>query len=146
MLRLLQNDGALESSETFHLELLWPDGMFIASPASTVVTIVDDDPPAALVNRVAKTGLSGESDAELYYQINVPPGRRTLTVSTTGGSGDVDLYVGAGIVPTTSAYSCRPFRYGNRETCTFRNPVAGNYYIMLHGAEAFNGVSLSARY
>jgi len=43
------------------------------------------------------------------------------TVSTANDSGDVDLYVKKGSQPTTSDYDCRPYRWGNNETCSLNS-------------------------
>ncbi|HET6404652.1 MAG TPA: PPC domain-containing protein, partial [Candidatus Thermoplasmatota archaeon] len=37
----------------------------------------------------------------------------------TSCSPDADLYVRFGAIPTLSAYHCRPWAYGNAESCTF---------------------------
>jgi hypothetical protein len=67
-----------------------------------------------------------------------------LTVSISGGSGDADLYVRYGALPTTSTFNCRPFLIGNYETCTFTAPAAGTYYVMIRGYTAYAGVTLLA--
>ena len=65
--------------------------------------------PAALSNGVALTGLSGAAGSEVYYQIDVPAGADALSIKTTGGTGDVDLYVRKDAQPTTTAYDYRPY-------------------------------------
>ncbi|WP_375335619.1 M28 family peptidase, partial [Staphylococcus aureus] len=57
----------------------------------------DDTPPPpsgddVLANGVPKTGLSGGSGSTVLYKIEVPAGAHNLVISTSGGSGDVDLY------------------------------------------------------
>jgi vibriolysin len=76
----------------------------------------------------------------------VPAGRSTLTVTTSGGTGDVDLYVRFNAAPTLSTFNCRPYRDGNLETCTISSPAAGRWYIMLNGYSAYSGVALKAQY
>ncbi len=97
-----------------------------------------------LQNGVPVTGLSGSTGTKLYYTVTVPAGTSSLTIATSGGTGDEDLYVKYGANPTTSTYDCRPYRNGNNETCTFNAPAAGTYYIMLNGYTSFSGVSLQA--
>lgn len=98
-----------------------------------------------LTNGTPVTGLSGAQNSNAYWRIQTPAGR-TLTVRISGGSGDADLYTRFGQRPTTSSYSCRPYRNGNSETCTHSNTSAGDYYIMLRGYRAYSGVSLVASY
>jgi len=78
--------------------------------------------------------------ARYYYDL--PEGYSTLTVSTSGGSGDADLYVRFGAQSTLSQYDCRPYKSGNNETCTFQNPQGGRWYLDLYGYSAASGVTL----
>ncbi|WMS87090.1 S8 family peptidase [Pleionea litopenaei] len=78
--------------------------------------------------------------ARYYYDL--PEGYSTLTVSTSGGSGDADLYVRFGAQSTLSQYDCRPYKSGNNETCTFQNPQGGRWYLDLYGYSAAAGVTL----
>ena len=54
-----------------------------------------------LTNGVPLTGLSGTAGSETFYRIDVPAGQDQLDILTTGGTGDVDLYVRRGALPTT---------------------------------------------
>ena len=98
-----------------------------------------------LTNGTPVTGLGAATGAELNYTITVPAGSGTLTVTTSCGSGDADLYVRAGSAPTDSAYTCRPYRSGNAETCTITAP-SGTYYVRLKAYSTFSGVTLRASY
>jgi serine protease len=81
-----------------------------------------------------------------YYTVVVPAGMRVLTVNTSGGTGDADLYVRRGSQPTTSTYDCRPYLNGNTESCTFNNPVAATYHIGIRGYTAASGITLTTSY
>ncbi|MEJ6475214.1 S8 family serine peptidase [Pseudoalteromonas piscicida] len=98
-----------------------------------------------LQNGVPVSGLAGTSGQELLYTIDVPA-NATLSVSTSGGSGDADLYVRKGSEPTTSQYDCRPFLNGNNESCSLSSGQGATYYIKLRGYTSFSGVSLVASY
>ena len=100
----------------------------------------------SLTNGVAVTGISGTAGSEKFYRIEVPSGQDELVISTSGGTGDVDLYVRRGSLPTTTSYDYRPYKTGNEETVTVSNPVAGTWYIMLRGYNAYAGVTLLAQY
>jgi hypothetical protein len=99
-----------------------------------------------LTNGVPLTGLSGIAGSETFYKITVPAGQDQLEILTTGGSGDVDLYVRFGALPTTTSYDYRPYKAGNEETVTVASPVAGVWYIMLRGYAAYSGVTLKGTY
>jgi serine protease len=92
------------------------------------------------------TGLSATSGNWLHYTINVPAGASNLNLTSSGGSGDADMYVRFGSQPTTSAYDCRPYRSGNAETCSFATPQAGTYHVSLRAYSTFSGVSLVGSY
>lgn len=98
------------------------------------------------VTPLLQTNLGGAAGSVRHFSVTVPAGARNLVIQTGGGTGDTDLYVKLGQVPTTASYDCRPYLPGNYETCTFPTPAAGTYYIMLAGYEAFSGVTLNASY
>lgn len=102
--------------------------------------------PIALTNGTAVGGIAANSGSKRYYYIDVPNGASSLTIQSWGGSGDVDLFVRRGSLPTSSAWDCRPFVVGNDENCTLSNPLSGRYYIMLNAFSSFSGVSLQASY
>lgn len=99
-----------------------------------------------LARNVARAGLSAAQSDALYYQITVPAGTRALKVALNGGSGNADLSVRAGALPSDSAYSCRSMLPGNTDSCTLSMPAAGTYYVRLKATLAFSGVSVTATY
>ncbi|HET7307038.1 MAG TPA: pre-peptidase C-terminal domain-containing protein [Gammaproteobacteria bacterium] len=100
----------------------------------------------ALQDGVPISGLSGASGSDTYFTMDVPAGATNLTFTTSGGSGDVDLYVKFGSQPTLSSYDCRPYLNGNSESCTFASPQAGTWYVMLHGYQSYSNVTLEGSY
>lgn len=106
----------------------------------------NDPEEMILENNDTLSYLSGSSGSQSEFLITVPANASNLTVSIQGGSGDADLYVRFDLTPTTYSYDCRPYVYGNDESCSFPAPQAGNYYIMLHGYSSFSNVSLTASY
>ena len=91
-------------------------------------------------------GLSGATGAEAYYKLPVPSGSSNLVFSISGGSGDCDLYVRYGSMPTTSAYDCRPYKNGNSESCSFASPATGDWFVMLRAYASYSGVTLTGSY
>jgi hypothetical protein len=91
-------------------------------------------------------GLTGSPSEELYFRLQVPAGVDELSFETSGGSGDADLYVKRGALPTTLGYDCRPWTTGNEESCSFSSPSAGDWYVMVHGYSSFSGVVLVGSY
>jgi Zn-dependent metalloprotease len=99
-----------------------------------------------LTNNVPVSGLAASTGTMLAYKIAVPSGQTSLVVTTTGGTGDADLYVKRGAMPTTSSYDGRGYTNGNAETVTINNPVAGDFYIGVQAYSTFSGVTLKAVY
>lgn len=99
-----------------------------------------------LTNGVPASNLSGASGQQTQFSIVVPAGQSLLTVKLSGGTGDADLYVRTGSPPTLQTFDCRPFISGNNETCSFNNPAANTYFIMLNGFTAYSGVTLVATF
>ena len=90
------------------------------------------------------TGLAASTGSwSSIYSIVVPAGSTKLTVAITGSTGDGDLYVRLGAAPTLSSYTCRPYLYGDNETCTINSPTAGTYYIGVQAYQTYSGVTLS---
>jgi len=107
---------------------------------------VPPPPTTALTNGVAVNSLSGSTGAKAYFSLAVPAGATNLSFTTSGGTGDVDLYVKFGSAPTTSSYDCRPYKSGNAESCPIASAQAGTYYVMLHAYSSYSGASLLGKY
>jgi len=114
--------------------------------AICILASVTHAAPTSLTNGVPVTGISGAAASETFYMIDVPAGQDTLQIATSGGTGDVDLYVRRGSQPTTTSYDYRPYKVGNNETVDVNNPAAGTWYIMLRGYTSYAGVTLKATY
>jgi subtilisin family serine protease len=99
-----------------------------------------------LANGQAVTGLSGTMDSDQHFYIDVPSGATNLVVQTTGGAGDVDLYVRLGGLASTVAFDCRSWTYTTSEICTFPTPAAGRWYVMLHAYGSFSNTTLQATF
>jgi len=100
----------------------------------------------ALVNGVAVTGLNGTEPEEHYFSLFVPAGAENLNFRIFGGSGDADLYVRYGSVPSVFKYDCRPFSEGTDEVCRIDSPQPGMYYIMIRAYSSYSGVGLRGSY
>lgn len=86
--------------------------------------------------------VSGAEGDQLRFHMDVPSGASTLTFDMSGGSGDADLYVKYGSEPTLNDYDCRPYQWGNDESCSFSSPQSGTWHVMVHGYDSFSGVDL----
>jgi serine protease len=99
-----------------------------------------------LGNGVARTGLSGAKGSQAVYRIDVPAGAGRLSLRTTGGSGDVTLYVKRGTPATPEDYHCRSAHPGTGESVVLNRPAAGSWYATVVGKTAYRGVSVQGSY
>jgi hypothetical protein len=89
-----------------------------------------------------RAGLSGVVGSELLYKITVPANTAYLKVATSGGTGDVDLFLRRGApatcqlsenVTAACAYTYLSANDGNAETLAVMSPAAGDWYVDLSG-------------
>lgn len=81
-----------------------------------------------------------------YLYLYVPAGTTQLRITTSGGTGDADLYYSGSGWATTDNYTQRATGSGNSHTLTVNNPPAGANFISLHAASGFSGVTVSTAY
>jgi len=123
------------------------------SPNRLLYAFFDGTPPppppppgGTLTNGVAVTGLGASTGASLNYTMAVPAGASGLSFVTSGGTGDMDMYVKFGSAPTDTVYDCRPYANGNAETCNIATAQVGTYHVRLKAYSTFSGVSLTGSY
>jgi serine protease len=91
------------------------------------------------------SNISVSRSAWKRYTVDLSAGYSNLTVTMSGGSGDADLYVRQGAQSTTSSYDCRPYKYGNSETCSFSSPASTIWHVDIRGYSAASGVNLNIK-
>lgn len=99
-----------------------------------------------LVDGVPVDRLAGSRGNEIAFTLDVPATANKVVFTTSGGSGDADLYVRAGTKPTTSNYDCRGFSSTNAEKCTLNVNKATRYHVVVRGYRDFTGVRLIGDY
>lgn len=80
------------------------------------------------------------------YTVTVPSGATNLSVSSSGGTGNADIYLRLGSAPQLATFDCSSIATGNTENCTVATPTAGVYYIMLHATADYASLSLNVNY
>ncbi|MFK0099735.1 M9 family metallopeptidase [Streptomyces sp. NPDC091040] len=81
-----------------------------------------------------------------YLYLSIPAGTDRLTITTSGGTGDADLYYSSTGWATTGSYTAKATGSGNAHTLTVDHPAAGVHYISLYGVQDFGQVSVATRY
>ena len=103
-------------------------------------------PVTPISNGVAVAGISGNQGSERFFSLNVPAGASNLSFTTSGGSGDADLFVRRGDLPSDSASDCASTNVSSDETCSFSAPAAGTWFVRLLGYSTYSNVSLVGRF
>lgn len=107
----------------------------------------DEDAAIALTNGVTRRNLIGRQGEEKLYKLVVPAGMPKLQVTTSGGSGDVSLYVSLNKAPSPDDAQYWSTHGGtNNEAIGIAPAAAGTYYIKVIGEQAYSGVNLRACY
>ncbi|MEU8696298.1 M9 family metallopeptidase [Streptomyces sp. NPDC048680] len=94
----------------------------------------------------ARSGQQATKGNYSYLYVYVPAGTARLKITTSGGTGDADLYYNANGWATTGAYTSRATGSGNAHTLTVDHPAEGAHYISLYAVQDFGGVKVSAQY
>ncbi len=107
-----------------------------------------------LTNGAPVTGLTAAAGGRWLYAIDVPANSANLKVSLSGGSGDADLYLRYGVVPTTTANDCYSNQGGvngqsangqSDETCVV-TATPGRWYILIDAFSDIDNITLTASY
>ncbi|MFT4924654.1 MAG: hypothetical protein ACI8WB_000737 [Phenylobacterium sp.] len=129
-----------------------------AAPATGLVNTLNNETSAVdpndnniLINNVltngsAKNGLAGETYTQNMYSMYVPAGATDISFSTTGGTGDADMYISYEAQPTVADNDCGSSSTGNNEICTSLTHTGGTYFVMLSSHQAYDGITLVGSY
>ncbi len=72
---------------------------------------------------------------------------KQLKLTSTGGTGNADLYYNATNWAYTNSYTAKSTNASNNtETLTITNPPAGYVFLSLYGQQAFSGANIKAEY
>lgn len=81
-----------------------------------------------------------------YFRVMVPNGSAALKVTTTGTTGNADLFGYIGSAPTGSRYDVAARTATSAETITVIKPTAGAWYFGVYGTTAFTDAKISVSY
>jgi hypothetical protein len=132
---------ASPTAGTWHILVL---GSTAYSGVQLLAEITAAPTVTALTSGVALTNQSGAESSSRFFSITVPTGATNLTVTTAGGTGDVDLFLRFNALPSAGANDCLSDDIANDEICSVSSPTAGTWYVMLYGWQAYAGVTLTA--
>lgn len=132
---------------TYTATLSVTDNDGLSDQTQKQVAVSDSSGVSVLVKGKPVNNLGANKGQWKYYKITVPAGVKSLVIETLGGTGDGDLYVNVGSKPSLSKYTCRPYYYGNKETCKVAKvEKTTEYYVGLHAYANYSGITLKADY
>jgi len=99
-------------------------------------------PPPPAWSGMTEQGTVTKSQETRFATPTLQPGKYVFTIT---GTGDADLYVRAGVAPTTTGYDCRPYASGSSETCTLNLTVASPIHVMVRGYAASSTFKLEGK-
>ena len=111
-----------------------------------LLTSAAQSTPITLMNNVPATGISGASGSQQFYVIDVPIYQSWLDITTSGGTGNLQVYSSFDAEPTTKVYDYWSHLQGTDQSITVRYPARGPWYIMLLGTSPYTDVTLKADY
>ena len=107
---------------------------FARLAASFAMELGSDGPVMSTDRTESFTGSLTAGQSRQFGPFKVATGGN-LTASTTG-TGDTDLFVRKGAVPTTTSYTCKSDGATSTESCTVSMTTSGDVYVLLKGYTA----------
>jgi hypothetical protein len=111
-----------------------------------LLTSAAQSTPITLMNSVPVEGISGTAGGQQFYVIDVPIYQSWLNITTSGGTGSLQVYASFDAEPTTKVYDYWSHLQGTDQSITVRYPHRGPCYIMLLGASPSTDVTVEADY
>jgi len=103
--------------------------------------------PGELGNHCVRSELSADVGDPNHFNaalfLRLPAGMSKLKLTTSGGTGDANLYVRKGAWPTDTIYDAASVMPGNNEIVTIDDPVGDDYYyVVITPNTSFSGVQI----
>ena len=111
-----------------------------------LLTSAAQSTPMTLINSVPATEISGAAGSQQFFVIDVPIYQSWLDITTSGGTGNLQVYSSFDAQPTTKVYDYWSHFEGTDQSITVRYPAEGPWYIMLLGTSPYTDVTLEAAY
>jgi len=121
--------GLADRSATATLNITAPTGGANATPITSGTPL---------------TNLSGAAGSSTLYRVTVPAGTPNLQVRTSGGTGLLRVLLRLGSPPTTTTFDTEANGTGTSWLADVPNPSAGEWFVLIVGTQAYQGVSLTA--
>ncbi len=123
----------------------WLDTIANGGGGTTPPACSDSNPQAMGQNcsRSNQSATAGNTD---YLWVDLPAGTSTLTVATSGGTGNAALYYDPDTWAGPNSYTASSTNSGTTQSITVTNATAGYRYLSLYAVSDFSGVTVSTQY
>ena len=121
------------TTKTFALGLI----ALLIAPAAVIAdgTLTDN----------ASIRIAASAGSDSHYTIYVPHNARQLEIITSGGAGDLDLFLNVGRPADERSYQFRSIGNTNSERIVVPNPQAGTWYLTVKAFRGYSGATLTTR-
>ncbi|MFF7989541.1 M9 family metallopeptidase [Kitasatospora xanthocidica] len=92
----------------------------------------------------ARSNVAATTGNYAHFYLLVPAGTKQVKITSSGGTGNGDLYYNPSGWAYTGSYSTRSAGPDNSETLTVTNPPAGYVYFSLYAQQGFSGVTVTS--
>ncbi|WP_093858600.1 M9 family metallopeptidase [Streptomyces sp. TLI_053] len=99
-----------------------------------------------LDSNCARSNLSATTGNYAHFYLWVPAGTRQVRVTSSGGTGNGELYYNPYGWAYTDSYVTRSAGPDNAETLTVTSPQAGYVFFSLYAQQGFSGVSVTSEF
>ncbi|MER7578901.1 M9 family metallopeptidase [Kitasatospora sp. NPDC097691] len=100
--------------------------------------------PRALDANCARSNVAATTGNYAHFYLLVPAGTKQVKITTSGGTGNGDLYYNPASWAYTGTYATRSAGPDNSETLTVTNPPSGYVYFSLYAQQGFSGVTVTS--
>ncbi|WP_052379862.1 MULTISPECIES: pre-peptidase C-terminal domain-containing protein [unclassified Pseudoalteromonas] len=99
-----------------------------------------------LINNQITNNLIATKGQLKYYKIDLPTNIKSFKVKTSGGTGNVDIFVNKGAIASEQHHNCKAKNINNNDECTITTPEQASWYVTLSATTKYENVSLQISY
>ena len=99
-----------------------------------------------LNNGIPLGGFASAAGGEIHFVLAVPGDADSISIQTTCGDPDADIYARWGAPASASVFTYKSDGPSSNESITIQNPPGGNLYIMVKAHTSFVGLGILGEY
>lgn len=132
------------SDGIYAITLTVSDSLGRTDSAQTTVSV--SEPTCLEVFDDVAVVVAGTAASVGCYYVSIPSSAFLPSITTTGGTGDVDLYLAKGREASPSDYDSRDTGSGDHSLRIWDRDPGGTWYIGLYGVSDYSGVTLLVKW